>query len=69
MIERGMEMSTFREVPCIYYIAYGNCSKGRSASHNRYCQHCGKYKPRARVRNVNRKKAYNEKIRSRIEEY
>ena len=62
-------MSTYREVPCKYYIAFGSCSKGRAASHKRYCQHCGKYKPRARVHIVNRKKAYNEKMRGKIEEY
>lgn len=43
------------QMPCKYYIAQGECKKGRAAYHKAYCQHCGKYEPRAKVRNINRK--------------
>ena len=56
-------MATYRETPCKYYIAYQQCQKGRRAEHGGYCQPCGKYVPRARVRNVNKKKLYLNKIR------
>ena len=58
-------MVKYREVPCRYYLALGECSKGRNACHRTYCQHCGKYEPRAKVRTVNKKKAYNERQRSK----
>ncbi len=54
-------MSKYREMPCKYYIAFGECTKNREANHQNYCQHCDKYEPRAKVRLINRKKAYNEK--------
>lgn len=56
-------MAIYREQPCRFYIALGQCSKGRDAKHNGYCQHCGKYQPRARVRRINRKKQKLNKIR------
>lgn len=56
-------MSNYRETPCKYYICFGECSKGRKAEQKGYCQHCGKYMPRARIHYVNKKKLYNEKIR------
>ena len=56
-------MAKFREIPCKYYVAMGECLKGREACHKGYCQHCGKYEPRAKVRQVNKKKQYNEKVR------
>ena len=56
-------MAHYRETPCKYYAAFGQCTKGREASHTGYCQHCGKYEPRARVRHINRKKQYLNKIR------
>lgn len=56
-------MAKFREIPCKYYVAMGKCLKGREACHKGYCQHCGKYEPRAKVRQVNKKKQYNEKVR------
>lgn len=56
-------MAKFREVPCRHYLAKGECRKGRKADYKGYCQHCGKYEPRAKVRKRNRKKEYNEKIR------
>ncbi len=59
-------MSKFRETPCKYYIACGECSKGREAAHNTYCQHCDKYYPRAKVRHINKKKQYNEKQRGKF---
>ena len=49
-------MAKYREVPCKYYIALGQCTKGRAAVHNTYCQHCDKYEPRAKVKSLNRKK-------------
>ena len=56
-------MSKYRETPCKYYLSYGECSKGRNASHKGYCQHCDKYCPRAKVRYLNKKKLYNDKQR------
>ncbi len=58
-------MSKYRETPCKYYVSCGQCKKGRDAHHNGYCQHCDKYCPRARVHYINKKKAYNEKQRSK----
>ena len=49
-------MAKYREIPCKYYIAMGQCQKGRQACHRTNCQHCGKYEPRARVKCINRKK-------------
>lgn len=46
-------------MPCKYYVALGECKKGREACHKGYCQHCGKYEPRAKGRSINRKKQYN----------
>lgn len=56
-------MAKYREIPCRYYLAMGQCKKGRDACYKTYCQHCGKYEPRARVRKINKKKQYNEKQR------
>ncbi len=56
-------MATDRQTPCLYYICAGLCKKGRKADHAHYCQHCDKYKPRARVRYKNQKKEKLEKIR------
>ncbi len=58
-------MSTYREVPCRFYKAYGNCEKGRTASHNKYCQHCSKYEARARIHAINKKRAFIEKERGK----
>lgn len=58
-------MSKYRETPCKYYEAYRECKKGREACHVGYCQHCDKYYPRAKVRHINKKKQYNEKIRKK----
>lgn len=55
-------MAKYRETPCKYYESYGSCKKGREACHTGYCQHCNKYEPRAKVRHINKKKQYNEKI-------
>ena len=49
-------MARYREIPCKYYIAMGQCQKGRQACHKTYCHHCGKYEPRAKVKCPNRKK-------------
>lgn len=59
-------MSKFRETPCKYYESFGTCRKGRTAQYKGYCQHCDKYCPRAKVRHINKKKQYNEKIRSQF---
>lgn len=56
-------MATDRQIPCLYYVCAGLCKKGRKADHTHYCQHCNKYKPRARVRYKNQKKEYLERIR------
>lgn len=58
-------MSKYREIPCKYYLSFGECSKGREAKHKGYCQHCDKYCPRAKVRHLNKKKQYIEKQRSK----
>lgn len=52
-------MAKYRETPCKYYIALGQCKKGREAAHKTYCQHCNKYEPRVKVRSINKKKKYN----------
>lgn len=59
-------MSKYRETPCKFYLACGECSKGREAHHKTYCQHCDKYMPRAKVRHINKKKQYNEKQKAKI---
>ena len=64
--EEVIRMAKYREMPCKYYIALGQCKKGREACHKTYCQHCGKYETRARARSVNKKKQYNETQRSKI---
>ena len=56
-------MATDRQTPCLYYVCAGLCTKGRKADHAHYCQHCNKYKPRAKVRYKNQKKEKLEKIR------
>ena len=56
-------MATDRQTPCLYYVCAGLCKKGRKADHAHYCQHCDKYKPKARVRYKNQKKERLEKIR------
>ena len=58
-------MATYREVPCVNYISHGNCKKKRNADHNGYCQKCDKYYPRAKVRSINKKKIYNEKMKGK----
>ena len=50
-------MAKYRETPCMYYICKGQYTKGRDAEHDRQCQHCDKYRPRAKVRHLNKKKA------------
>lgn len=56
-------MARLRETPCLYYVCVGECKKGREAEHNGYCQRCDKYRPRARVRHINKKKEKLNKIR------
>lgn len=56
-------MATDRQTPCLYYVCAGQCTKGREADHKHYCKRCDKYKPRARVRYINKKKEKLEKIR------
>ena len=55
-----------RETPCLYYICAGECKKGKSALHKGYCQKCALYKPRARIRHLNKKKEKLDKIRKRV---
>ena len=51
-------MAKYREIPCKYYEAFGLCQKGRNACHKTYCQHCGKYVPRAKVRRINKRRNF-----------
>lgn len=56
--------------PCESYVCENAvCKKGRKAEHNGYCQKCSKYIPRARVKQVNRKKQELEKIRKKEMEF
>ena len=65
IIKGGTIMAHYRETVCAYYVAAGQCRKGRQASHQHYCQKCDKYMPRARVRHMNQKKKKLEGIRKR----
>lgn len=56
-------MAKDRETPCLYYVCVGLCKKGRKVDHVHYCQKCSKYRPRAKVRHLNRKKAELDKIK------
>ena len=56
-------MAKDRITPCLYYICNGECEKGRDADHKGYCGKCSLYKPRARVRHLNKKKQKLEKIK------
>lgn len=56
-------MAKDRETPCLYYVCAGLCAKGRKADHAHYCQKCDRYRPRAKVRHINRKKEELNKIR------
>lgn len=58
-------MAKFRETPCEFYICLHQCKKSKDAEHNKLCQHCDKYRPRAKVRHINKKKQYNDKQRSK----
>lgn len=59
-------MAHYREIPCLYYVKHGECTKGRDSEHKGICQTCKKYKPRAKVHLVNKKKQYNEKQRGKV---
>lgn len=61
-------MAKDRLTPCKYYVCEGMCTKNRDAEHNGYCQKCDKYKARAKVRHLNRKKQELDKI-SKFESY
>ena len=56
-----------KDFPCKYYIAFGECEKGRSACHKNYCQRCDKYEPRAKVKHKNHKRDSLQKSRERME--
>ena len=58
-------MARYRETVCMYYVAAGQCKKGRDAAHTHYCQRCDKYVPRARVRHKNQKKEKLRRIKER----
>lgn len=49
-------MAKYKEEVCMYYVSLGECKKGREACHEKYCQKCNKYYPRAKVHHINRKK-------------
>lgn len=55
---------------CEFYICAGHpCKKGRDAEYSGYCQKCNKYKPRARVCHLNKKKQKLDKIRRKEMDY
>lgn len=56
-------MAKDRQTICLFYNCLGSCKKGRKAEHAGYCQHCDKYKPRARVHYINKKKQKLEQIK------
>lgn len=56
-------MAKDRLTPCKFYVAKGECRKGREAEHKGYCQKCDKYVPRVRERHLNKKKQKLDKIR------
>lgn len=58
-------MARDRETVCMYYVAAGQCKKGREASHTHYCQKCDGYVPRVRVRHKNQKKEKLRRIKER----
>ncbi len=58
-------MAKDRLTPCKFYVCEHDCSKGREAEHNGYCQRCDKYRPRAKVRYLNRKKQKLQKIKEK----
>lgn len=58
-------MAKTKETPCKFYICEHECTKGRDAEHSGYCQKCDKYRPRARVRHLNRKKQELQKLREK----
>lgn len=60
-------MSRLKETPCEYYICKGECKKGRKAEQYKYCQHCDKYKPRAKVKYENKKKEFVEREKGKID--
>lgn len=62
-------MARDREIVCSYYIAAGQCKKGREAAHKGCCQKCDKYEPRARVKLRNRKKEALNRLRGREKEW
>ena len=58
-------MAKERITPCKFYICEGECTEGREAEHNGFCQRCRKYKPRAFEKHLNRKKEELEKVRKK----
>lgn len=58
-------MAKDRETPCMFYICETECSKGRKAEHNGYCQKCDKYVPRVKEKHLNRKKHKLNRIREK----
>lgn len=59
-------MAKYRETICMHYISKGSCAMNKDASHKGICQHCTKYKPRAKEKHENRKRRSVEKERSKI---
>lgn len=58
-------MAKYREDPCEFYICINQCSKGRKAVHEKYCQKCELYVPRCKQKHENRKKKELEKVRKK----
>ena len=63
MCKEEVIMAKDRETPCLNYVCEHECKKNRDAEHRGYCQKCDKYRPRSKVRHLNRKKQKLEKIR------
>lgn len=55
-------MSRYRIEPCRNYVYKGECSKGRVADYNGYCQKCSLYEPRIRRKHKNMKREKLEKL-------
>lgn len=57
-------MAKQREEVCKFYVCEGNCSKNREANFRGYCQRCTKYEARCKAKHLNKKREYNERLKS-----
>lgn len=49
-------MSKDRLAPCIYYISFGECEKGKMANMKRICKTCKHYQPRKGFKAVDKRR-------------